>query len=122
MIITFINMKVRPEKRKELWLTIESLVEQIRKEKGCVDSNFYQNAENENDLFWVAEWETRQALNDHLRSAGFRVLMGTRSLLSRRPEMIIHSVSRSSELEWVNPKTVCSETGIYRFNKNTVIH
>jgi len=99
MILAFIKMNVRPEKRKEILQTIQSIVAQMRKENGCVDSNFYQNAENENDFFLVEAWETRKALDDHLRSVNFTVLMGAGSLLSRPPEIVIHTVSQSSELE-----------------------
>jgi len=98
MILTHIKMNVRPEKRKELRQTIRSIVGEVRKENGCADSTFYQNAENENDFLIVEEWETRQALDDHLRSTGFTVLMGARSLLSRPQEIMIHSVSESEEL------------------------
>jgi len=105
MILTFIKMNVRPEKRKELRQTIRSIVQEVRKENGCVDSTFYQNSENENDFFLFEEWENRQVLDDHLRSAGFTVLMGARSLLSRPPEIMIHSVSQSSGLEAGSHKT-----------------
>jgi quinol monooxygenase YgiN len=99
MFLTFIKMKVRPEKRKELLQTIQSIVAQMRKENGCLNSNFYQNAENENDFFLVEAWENRKALDDHLRSVRFTVLMGAGSLLSQPPEIMIHTVSHSSELE-----------------------
>jgi quinol monooxygenase YgiN len=105
MILTFIKMNVRPEKRKELRQTIRSIVQEVRKENGCVDSTFYQNSENENDFFLFEEWENRQVLDDHLRSARFTVLMGARSLLSRPPEIMIHSVSHSSGLEAGSHKT-----------------
>jgi len=55
MILTFIKMNVRPEKRKELRQTIRSIVQEVRKENGCVDSTFYQNSENENDFFLLEE-------------------------------------------------------------------
>jgi quinol monooxygenase YgiN len=105
MILIFIKMNVRPEKRKELRQTIRSIVQEVRKENGCVDSTFYQNSENENDFFLFEEWENRQVLDDHLRSARFTVLMGARSLLSRPPEIMIHSVSHSSGLEAASHKT-----------------
>jgi quinol monooxygenase YgiN len=92
-------MKVRPEKRKELWQTLQSIVAQIRKENGCVNSNFYQNAENENNIVLIEEWETQKTWDDHLRSDIFMILMGAGSLLSRPPEIMIHTVSHSSELE-----------------------
>jgi quinol monooxygenase YgiN len=105
MILTFIKMNVRPEKRKELRQTIRSIVQEVRKENGCVDSTFYQNSENECDFCLFEEWENRQVLDDHLRSARFTVLMGARSLLSRPPEIMIHSVSHSSGLEAASHKT-----------------
>lgn len=45
----------------------------------------------------------RKALDDHLRSARFTILLGVRSLLSRPPEIMMHTVSQSSELAAVNP-------------------
>ena len=99
MFLAFIKMNVRSEKHKELLQTFQSIVAQMRTENGCVDSNFYQNAENENDFFLVEGWENRKTLDDHLRSARFTVLMGARSLLNRPPEIMIHTVSNSSELE-----------------------
>ena len=103
MILAFIKMNVRPEKHKELLQTFQSIVSQMRKENGCVESNFYRNAENENDFFLVEAWENRKTLDDHLRSVRFTVLMGASSLLSRPPEIMIHTVSNSSELEAVKP-------------------
>ena len=103
MFLAFIKMKVRTEKRKELLQTFQSIVAQMRKENGCVDSNFYRNAENENDFFLVEAWENRKNLDDHLRSVRFTVLMGAGSLLSRPPEIMIHTVSNSSELEALKP-------------------
>ncbi len=99
MILVFIKMNVRPDKRKELLQTIQSIVAQMRTENGCIGSNFYRNAENEKDFFLVQEWTSRKTLDDHLQTAGFTVLMGAGSLLSRPPEIMIHAVSRSSELE-----------------------
>jgi len=99
MFLAFVKMNARPEKRKEILQTIQSIVAQMRKENGCVDSNFYLYTENENNFVLIEEWETRNALDDHLRSDIFTVLMGARSLLSRPLEVTIHTVSQSSELE-----------------------
>ena len=99
MILGFIKMNVRPEKRKELLQTIQSIVAQMRMENGCVDSNFYRNAENENEFVIFETWETRKTLDDHLRSDIFTVMIGAASLLSRPPEIMIHTVSNSSEFE-----------------------
>ena len=92
-------MRVRPEKRKELSQTLPSIVGQVRKESGCLHSGFYRNGENEEDFLVVEEWVTQQDSDDHLRSDLFTVLMGAGTLMRRPPEIVIHTVDRSTELE-----------------------
>ena len=99
MVITFVRMSVRPEKRKELSQTLLSIVEQVRKESGCLHAGFYQNGENEEDFFVVEEWTTQKDSDDHLRSDIFAVLLGAGCLMSRPPEIVIHTVSNSSEFK-----------------------
>jgi hypothetical protein len=43
-------------------------------------------------------------LNDHLESSGFSVLLGTKCLMSRPPEMAIHRVAVSPEFRSLNPE------------------
>ena len=99
MIIIFVRLKARPEKRKELSQTLPSIVGQVRKESGCLHSGFYRNGENEEDFLVVEEWATQKDWDDHLQSDIFTVLMGAGTLMHRPPEIVIHAVSRSTELE-----------------------
>ena len=99
MVIIFLRINVRPEKRKELSQTLQSIVEQVRKEGGCLHSGFYQDFENENDFLMVEEWATQKDSDDHLRSDIFTVLMGAECLMRRPPEIVIHTVSRTKEFQ-----------------------
>ena len=99
MVITFVRMSVRPEKRKELSQTLLSIVEQVRKESGCLHAGFYENVDNETDFLVVEEWATQKDSDDHLRSDIFAVLLGAGTLMHRPPEIVIHTVSHSSALE-----------------------
>ena len=99
MIIIFLRIKARPEKRKELSQTLPSIVGQVRKESGCLHSGFYRNGENEEDFLVVEEWATQKDWDDHLQSDIFTVLMGAGTLMHRPPEIVVHTVSHSKELE-----------------------
>jgi quinol monooxygenase YgiN len=99
LVITFVRMSVRPEKRKELSQTLLSIVEQVRKESGCLHAGFYENVDNETDFLVVEEWATQKDSDDHLRSDIFAVLLGAGTLMHRPPEIVIHTVSHSSALE-----------------------
>jgi quinol monooxygenase YgiN len=89
---------VRPEKRKELTQTLHSIVKQMRKESGCLRAVFYQDADNEEDFLVVEEWATQEDADDHLQSDIFTVLMGAGCLMTRPPEIVIHTVSHFTEL------------------------
>ena len=98
MILAVVRLKVLTVKRKELQQTLQSLAAQMKTETGCLDSNLYRLVEDENNFALIGTWENRKALDDHLQSNRFTVLMGARGLLSRSPEIMIHTVSQSSEL------------------------
>ena len=85
-----IRMKVFPQKRKELSLTIASLVGLIRKENGCKRCDFCYNAEDENELSLAGEWESKEDLNRHMQSEIFRVLLGAMSLLKEPQELKLY--------------------------------
>jgi quinol monooxygenase YgiN len=90
---------VRPEKRKEFSQTLHSIVEQVRKERGCLQAGFYHNVDNETDFLVVEEWATQKDSDDHLQSEIFAVLLGAGTLMHRPPEIVVHTVSYSTELE-----------------------
>ena len=93
MILVIIRMRVLAEKRKELSQAIASLIGSIRTEKGCQRCDFCQSMENENELFLLQEWDTRENLNSHLQSERFRVLRGAMNLLQEPYEMMFHTVT-----------------------------
>jgi quinol monooxygenase YgiN len=102
MVFTTIRMKVFPEKRKELFQTLTSLVESIRSQKGCRLCEFCVSAEDENEFFLFGEWENREDLDTHLGSELFKVLLGAMSLLKNPHEMNLYttlSKPASSDLQ-----------------------
>lgn len=85
----YVKMNVLAEKSKEVRQTISSLAAHIKKEQGCVDSGFYQNAADESDILFLTTWTDRSALDAYLKSVHFTVLLGIRSLLSKEPTIRI---------------------------------
>ncbi len=82
-VVSTASISVRPENRKELCLTVASLLNAIRNEPGCMDFRFYGEAGDENSFLLMGEWENREALNQHLESPSFAVLMGSITLLAK---------------------------------------
>ena len=92
MILIITRMKVLSEKRVELSQTIASLSGSIRMEKGCRRCDFCQSVEDENRLFLLEEWDTKENLTVHLKSEHFKVLRGSMNLLQEPYEKMFHTV------------------------------
>ena len=99
MILVIVRMEVLSEKRKELSQTIASLIGSVRTEKGCLRCNFCQNIEDENELYLLEEWDTRENLMSYLKSERFRVLRGATNLLQEPYAMMFHTVFHPAGME-----------------------
>jgi quinol monooxygenase YgiN len=92
MIIAKIIMNALPEKRKEVFQTLLSMIEILRQEKGCRSCQVFQDIEDENVFSVVQKWETREDLEHHMRSDRFSVLLGINILLKQQQDIRIHTV------------------------------
>ena len=102
MIIVRITMNVLPEKQKEVMQTLLAMIESTGEERGCLSHHVFRDIEDENVFSLIDEWETREDLDQHIRSAKFGVLLGTKSLLCEPPHIQIHPVSNSERMAAVN--------------------
>jgi quinol monooxygenase YgiN len=99
MILVITRMKVVSEKHLELSQTIASLSGLIRMEKGCRSCDFCLSSDDENRLFLLEEWDTKENLINHLKSDHFRVLQGAMNLLTEPYERIFHTVFHPTGME-----------------------
>jgi quinol monooxygenase YgiN len=90
------------EKQKEIMQTLLSMIEAPGKESGCLNYGIFCDIEDKNVFNLISEWETRQNLDDHIKSYRFSVLLGTKSLLCEPLKIQIFTVSNSEGIEAVN--------------------
>ena len=102
MLIVRMTMKALMEKRTEMMQTLLSMIEPVGKEKGCLSYDVFCELEDNHVFSLIEEWETREDLDRHIRSEGFSVLLGTKSLLAKPSGISIHTVSHSEGVEVVN--------------------
>ena len=102
MIIVKIEMNALAEKQKEVMRSLLSMIESTGKKRGCLSHHVFRDIEDENVFSLIDEWETREDLDQHIRSAKFGVLLGTKSLLCEPPNIQIHTVSNLERMAAVN--------------------
>ena len=101
MIIIRITMEALPEKQKEVVQTILSLMASVEKEAGCLSYALFSEMKDKNLLCMIEEWESREKLDNYLKSDFFGVLLGTKSLLLQAHSIQIHTVRKTEGMEAV---------------------
>ena len=102
MIICRITLNALPGKRRELSLTLLSMMERATGEKGCLAYEVFCDIEGKPVFHLIEDWETREDLERHICSDSFSVLLGAKSLLTEHLAIKIHTVSHSEGVEVVN--------------------
>ncbi|MFH2043680.1 MAG: antibiotic biosynthesis monooxygenase family protein [Pseudomonadota bacterium] len=120
MILVTTRMKVHSEKRMELSQTITSLSGSIRMEKGCRRCDFFQSIEDENRLFLLEEWDTRENLMAHLNSEHYKVLEGAMILLKKPYERMFHTVFDPAGMEDIYMKSSTKDRTEGKVQEKTV--
>ncbi|MDR3348789.1 MAG: antibiotic biosynthesis monooxygenase [Acidaminococcales bacterium] len=68
MVVVLAKMSVKPERQAEFIERARPVVAATRAEKGNVSYTLYKSTENERELIYVEEWESKSALALHLES------------------------------------------------------
>ena len=99
MIALRFRMIARPAKRRELWNTLCSLNEKIRRQAGCLAHDSYWDIDNRR-AFCVEEiWQNREAVEHFFQSDLFTVFEGAMAVLCEPPEIHLSSVTVSTEMQ-----------------------
>ena len=102
MIIVRITMNALIEKRTEIMQTLISMIEPTENGRDCLSCHVSRDIEDKNVFSLIEEWETREDLDNHIRSDRFSVLLGTKSLLCEPQQIEIHTVSQSEGMEVIH--------------------
>jgi quinol monooxygenase YgiN len=96
LVQVVIVLIVAPDKRKEIMQTFKAMLGPIRRLQGCLGCNCYVDIESENNILFIEEWRTREALDSHLQSNHFGVLVGAMKLLTQEPVIRFNTIESTA--------------------------
>jgi quinol monooxygenase YgiN len=79
--------------------TLKTLVSEIRNVTGCQGCSFYQDTEDESRFILREKWANQEALDKHLRSHRYKVLVGAINLLSKKSDINYYTTESSEANE-----------------------
>ncbi len=89
MIFLFISVKVTSKKRFEFEQTMESLMDDLRTEKGCLDYIVCRNFKYPNEFCIISKWAQKKDLLNHIQLNSFGILIGAIANLCEEDPMDI---------------------------------
>jgi quinol monooxygenase YgiN len=81
IVISAARFTVRREKHKELVMTLDSLAQLIRSEKGCKTYRVFEDEKEDDALVLISEWESLPDWDRHVHSEHFTILKGSVRIL-----------------------------------------
>lgn len=62
------RLLAKPEYIEQLKIVLLGVIEPTRREPGCIQYEIYQNQDDPTDFTFIEEWQSVEALNQHLAS------------------------------------------------------
>ena len=101
MITSTFRFYVYPEHRGNVLKTLRSVIGPTEVQPGCISCHMYQDVDNPNNLTYVEEWESEEALNKHICSDFYKGILSVLDLSSREPSVQFHTVSETRGLDFI---------------------
>jgi quinol monooxygenase YgiN len=101
MIVFMMRVTAPPEKRQDMLQALRSLLGPMGVQPGCLRCRLYQDADDEDVLTWIEEWESREQLDRHVRSNEYRTLLSVMDLSVVQPEVRFDTVVKTAGMELI---------------------
>ena len=101
MVIATLRMSVPPEKQDDVLRALRSVMGPTRAQLKCVSCQLYRDADDSDLLALVQEWESQEALDEHIRSDDYRRVLAVMELASERPEIKFITASHTAGMELI---------------------
>ena len=101
MVVMTLRINASAGRRNEIVKTLGSVLGPTRVLLGCLSCRLHQDLQNTNVLTLIEEWESREALDRHVRSDHYRKILAAMDLASEPPEIQFCSVASKAGMELI---------------------
>jgi quinol monooxygenase YgiN len=101
MIVFMMRVTAPAEKRNEMLHALRTFLAPMSVRPGCHGCRLYQDADDENVLTCIEEWESREQLDRHVRSEEYRTLLSVMDMSTVEPEVRFDTVVRTAGLDLI---------------------
>jgi quinol monooxygenase YgiN len=99
-----LRIVIKKNKLDEFHESLLSMLDDFRKEEGCLGFNLYRDLEKENTYAVIAEWKTQLDMKKHFKRNNYSVLIGAAKVLGEDLEMIIGETLETGNTQMAREK------------------
>jgi quinol monooxygenase YgiN len=101
MIVGTLRLLPAPERRAEILEVFRAIQGPVLAQPGCISCHIYEEQGPELAVVLVERWESRPALEAHLRSESYRRILGAVELSGAPPDVRFDFVSASEGMDLI---------------------
>ena len=101
MVITILHLKAAPEKRLNIIKTIHAMIGPTKAQSGCLHCELFGSTQNDDNLILLEKWESKETLNQHIKSDEFRKVLAAMDAACEPPTINFYEIEADAGLELV---------------------
>jgi quinol monooxygenase YgiN len=101
MVVGTLRILPTPERRIEVLEILRAVQGPVLAQPGCTACHIYEEQGGEPAVVFVERWESREALEAHLRSETYRRILGALELSGGQPDIRFEQVLTSEGMELI---------------------
>ena len=100
MIMT-LTATFSPGEKADVIRVLDSIIGPTTAQPGCLFCRLYSNVNNDDDMLFLEKWDSRETLEQHIRSKEFRRILAAMEMANERPDLSLITTSKKEGLEMV---------------------
>ena len=101
MIISLIELVPSLEKRQAMLEILQFVESRLAHNPGCVCCRIYEGLDENHTILYFEQWESEQALYDHIRSGLYLPVLNAIDLARTRPKISFHAMSNIGSMDLI---------------------
>jgi quinol monooxygenase YgiN len=101
MVISLIEMVPGLDTRQAMLEILQFVESRLAHNRGCVGCRVYEGLDQDHTILYVEQWESEQALYNHIRSSSYLPVLNAIDLARIEPKISFHEVSNVRAMDLI---------------------
>jgi quinol monooxygenase YgiN len=101
MIISLIELVPGLDRRQAMLEILHFVATRLARNPGCVRCRIYEGLDENHTILYVEQWESEQALYNHIQSSSYLAVLNAIDLGRTEPRISFHEVSDTRSMDLI---------------------